>query len=175
LHDPDGNRISYGLATTDTVPIDALEARLQHVGLATCDPARLNAFYERTVGYQTSDQVLDGTETLCALFLRSDHEHHSLALFQAQENRIDHQCYEVANWNGIRDWGDHFAALRIAIQWGPGRHGPGNNLFLFVHDPDGNWVEFSAELEVVAPDRPVGIWAHEERTLNSWGQAFLRS
>ena len=61
------------------------------------------------------------------------------------------------------------------MKWGPGRHGPGNNLFLFVHDPDGNWVELSAELEVVAPDRPTGTWPHEERTLNSWGSAPLRS
>jgi hypothetical protein len=65
--------------------------------------------------------------------------------------------------------------MRVPVKWGPGRHGPGNNLFLFVHDPDGNWVELSAEIEVVAPDRPLGFWPHEERTLNSWGSAPLRS
>jgi catechol-2,3-dioxygenase len=75
----------------------------------------------------------------------------------------------------IRDWADHFAQARIPIRWGPGRHGPGNNLFIFIHDPDGNWVELSAELEQVQPDRPVGEWPHEERTLNLWGQGLLRS
>jgi len=35
------------------------------------------------------------------------------------------------------------------VKWGPGRHGPGNNLFVFIHDLDGNWVEVSAELEHV--------------------------
>ena len=67
------------------------------------------------------------------------------------------------------------AARRIFVKWGPGRHGPGNNLFLFFHDPDGNWVELSAELERVSEERPIGNWPHEERTLNSWGQGLLRS
>jgi hypothetical protein len=75
----------------------------------------------------------------------------------------------------IRDWSDHFASIRVPVQWGPGRHRPGNNLFVFVHDPDGNWIEISAELESVTHDRPVGNWPHEERTLNTWGRGILRS
>jgi catechol 2,3-dioxygenase len=60
------------------------------------------------------------------------------------------------------------------LMWGPGRHGPGNNLFIFIEDPDGNWIEVSAELEVVH-DRPAVDWPHERRTLNLWGPAILRS
>lgn len=96
-------------------------------------------------------------------------------MFKAAQARLDHHCYETTDWNKIRDWGDHMASQHVPIQWGPGRHGPGNNLFLFVHDPDGNWVEISAELETVEHDRPVGRWPHEQRTLNSWGQGLLRS
>ena len=36
--------------------------------------------------------------------------------------------------------------LGITLWWGPGRHGPGNNLFFMIEDPDGHKVEFSAEL-----------------------------
>ena len=75
----------------------------------------------------------------------------------------------------IRDWADRFAERHIPLRWGPGRHGPGNNLFFFVTDPDGNWVEFSCDLEQVEGPRPVKTWAHEERTLNSWGAAYMRS
>jgi hypothetical protein len=52
---------------------------------------------------------------------------------------------------------------------------PGNDLFIFINDCDGDWVEISAEIERVEPDREAGIWPHEERTLNSWGRAPLRS
>jgi catechol 2,3-dioxygenase len=58
--------------------------------------------------------------------------------------------------------------------WGPGRHGPGNNLFIFIEDPDGNWIEVSAELEIIH-DRSLHEWPHEERTLNLWGTAIMRS
>ena len=44
-----------------------------------------------------------------------------------------------------------------------------------VNDPDGNWLEFSSELALVEGASPIRLWAHEERTLNSWGAALLRS
>ena len=87
---------------------------------------------------------------------------------------MDHHSYEAGEWNAIRDWCDHFASMNIELMWGPGRHGPGNNLFVFVEDPDGNWIEISAELEVIH-DRPSNDWPQEERTLNLWGKAILRS
>lgn len=108
-------------------------------------------------------------------FMRSDTEHHSFAVFQAPSCAFDHHCYETSGWSELRDWADHFARRRWLLDWGPGRHGPGNNLFLFVRDPDDNWIELSAELEVVHPERKAGRWPHEERTLNLWGRAPLRS
>ena len=58
-----------------------------------------------------------------------------------------HHAYESEDWNLIRDWADHLVSLDVKIAWGPGRHGPGNNLFSMINDTDGNWVELSAELE----------------------------
>ncbi len=173
--DPDGNLVVFGIARPAPEPPDGLPARLQHVVIASRDPRRIVRFYADVIGFRETDHVIDGEGALRTAFLRSDDEHHSFAVFMAPADRLDHHCYEAVDWNLIRDWGDHFAARRIPIKWGPGRHGPGNNLFLFIHDPDGNWVEISAELEIAAADRPVGRWPHEERTLNSWGQAFLRS
>jgi catechol 2,3-dioxygenase len=174
--DPDGHRFVFGLSNADLqVESGALPARLQHVVLASTDAERMLTFYRDIVGFRLSDRVIDTAGAMRTCFLRTDHEHHSLAIFQADENRLDHHCYESADWNSIRDWGDHFASMRLPVEWGPGRHGPGNNLFVFVHDPEGNWIEISAELEVVQPDRPIGAWPHEERTLNSWGRGVLRS
>ena len=180
--DPDGHRFVFGLPVPTPTPAiapaevtGALPARLQHVVLASRDAARMLAFFRDVVGFRLSDCVVDGAGAMRTCFLRTDHEHHSLAIFQADSNRLDHHCYESADWNSIRDWGDHFASIHLPVVWGPGRHGPGNNLFVFVHDPDGNWVEVSAELEIVEPDRPVGSWPHEERTLNSWGRGVMRS
>ena len=177
LHDPDGSQFSFGVphpeASAD-MP-QQLEARLQHVVVASRDPDRIVAFFTDVLGFTVSDTVVDEEHMVRTVFLRCSHEHHSFAVFKATEDRLDHHCYETTDWNMIRDWADYLARERITLQWGPGRHGPGNNLFVFVHDPDGNWVELSAELEIVAHDRPVGQWLHEERTLNSWGKGKLRS
>lgn len=175
--DPDGNVIAFGIAEDDDAPAGegALPARLQHVVVASPDAARISAFYQSAFGFEVSDNVYDEEGQLRTAFLRCSEEHHSFAVFQAARKWFDHHCYETADWNGIRDWGDHFAAERIPVQWGPGRHGPGNNLFLFVHDPEGNWVEISAELEHLPEGREPGVWKHEQRTLNSWGSAPLRS
>lgn len=178
--DPDGNQFRFGLSaiqSTTIAPVGAaaLPARLQHVVFATTDVERLLSFFIDTLGFVLSDRVLDGDGGLRTAFVRCSHEHHSLAVFAASENRLDHHCYEAVEWNLIRDWADQFSRQHISLKWGPGRHGPGDNLFLFIHDVDGNWVEISAELEHVDADRPAGVWPHEERTLNSWGIGLLRS
>lgn len=175
VRDPGGNRVVYGLPKVTTPHVEGLSGRLQHVVVASRNAQAMVDFYTRSIGLIESDRVLDETGSLRTSFLRSDQEHHSFAVFQASEDRFDHHCYEADDWNAIRDWGDHFAAFRIPVTWGPGRHGPGNNLFIFVHDPDGNWVELSAEIEVVDANRITGTWPHEQYTLNSWGSAPLRS
>jgi catechol 2,3-dioxygenase-like lactoylglutathione lyase family enzyme len=175
FRDPDGNRMCFGRPRPQKLTAEGLPARLQHVVLASTDAQRMTRFYADVVGMRVSDRVLDDQGDLRTSFLRTDHEHHSLAVFKADSCRLDHHCCETTNWNLLRDWADHFSEEGVMIQWGPGRHGPGNNLFIFVHDPDDNWHEISAELEIVSEDRPVGIWPQAEHTLNLWGRGYLRS
>lgn len=178
FHDPDGNRFIFGLPTAVPAALPAADmkpARLQHIVTASTQPERVVAFFKDVVGLTVSDVVLDDEGGLRTAFMRSNHEHHSFAVFRAPENRLDHHCYESDDWNAIRDWADHFAGLDTDLFWGPGRHGPGNNLFIFVHDPDGNSVELSVELEHIHDQRDTGTWAHCKKTANSWGHALLRS
>lgn len=175
--DPDENTLLFGIEGPRAAQRinDEIVARLQHVVYASRDVPPMLHFYCGIVGFAPSDYVLDESGDLTSAFLRCSEEHHTLAVFRAPANRLDHFCYDVDDWGRIRDWGDRFAKRHITIRWGPGRHGPGNNLFLFVNDPDGNWVELSAELDRVPGAARVKRWLHEERTLNSWGPAFLRS
>ena len=106
-------------------------------------------------------------------FFRSNKEHHSLACFKAKNVGIDHHSYEVGKWKLIRDWCDYISKRRLKLFWGPGRHGPGNNLFVFFEDCDGNKIELSAELELIK-NRKFLDWPHKERTLNLWGKSYLR-
>jgi len=172
--DPDGNRVAFGHGGRNSHE-QGLTARLQHLALGTTDIGRMIAFYTEVVGLRPSDNVYADDDSLRSTFLRAGSEHHVLAIFQAAHNTFDHHCYEAETWDLIRDWADYLATQDIPLDWGPGRHGPGNNLFFMIRDPDQNWLEISAELEIVPADRPVGRWVHCEKTLNSWGKAYLRS
>jgi len=172
--DPDGRRAVFGVPAVASEMEGKTSARLQHF---VCASTRLDGmlhFYRDQLGLRESDRVMEGGE-ISAAFLRSDPEHHSFAAFRAPESRADHHCYETSGWLDIRDWGDRMASLRIPLWWGPGRHGPGNNLFFMIEDPDGHKVEFSAELEQLPQEADFRTWPHEQRTLNLWGSAWMRS
>jgi catechol 2,3-dioxygenase-like lactoylglutathione lyase family enzyme len=177
VRDPDGNRLLLGVARGPVGEANGapIPASLQHIVFASDEVAPMLRFYRDVLGFATSDYVLSEDRDLTSVFLRCNEEHHNLAVFRASRKRLDHICFDVEDWSGIRDWADSFAAHHIPLQWGPGRHGPGNNLFLFVNDPDENWLEFSAELERIEGGRQTKHWAHEERTLNSWGTALMRT
>lgn len=174
VKDPDGNVICFGIAKPDQNQSKGLVGPIQHLTLASTDVCAMMEFYTQKLGFQLTDTVMDNDGTMKTFFSTSNHEHHTLACFQTSVQGIDHHSYEVGDWTLIRDFCDHWASNNIRIIWGPGRHGPGNNLFAFISDPDGNKIEISAELEVIH-DRDAGVWPQAEKTLNLWGKGIIRS
>tara|TARA_B100001094_G_scaffold317665_1_gene360344 strand:+ start:416 stop:1258 length:843 start_codon:yes stop_codon:yes gene_type:complete len=175
VEDPDKNKICFGvLKDKNSTVLDGIHAPLQHLTFASEDVVSFQNFYENKLGFQVTDRVIKNNGELATCFTTSNHEHHTIACFKSSKKGMDHHSYEAGDWNFIKNWCDHFASNNIKLMWGPGRHGPGNNLFVFIEDIDGNWIEISAELETVH-GRPVKNWPQEERTLNLWGNAIMRS
>ena len=185
VRDPDGWLNVFGMPRRDlpshkavnTPSAVKLSGRLQHVVVATDNLARMMSFYEDVLGYVPSDYCsadVDDPATRKVAFYRSDPEHHSFAVFSASEVGSDHHAYEASSWNDIRDWADHMSSRHIKLWWGPGRHGPGNNLFFMIQDPHGNQVEISAELEIMPREMAPRVWPLEERSLNLWGPGWIR-
>ncbi len=185
VRDPDGWLSVFGLPapglpsirTVNGAPGRSYTARLQHVVVASRELNRMMRWYEDVLGFVASDYVLadmaDPASRRVA-FYRSDEEHHSFAVFAASENRADHHAYETGGWTDIRDWADHLSHHGAKIWWGPGRHGPGNNLFFMIRDPHGDQIELSAELERMPRHATPRLWPAEERTLNLWGPGWMR-
>ena len=175
LHDPDNNMICFGVSEKEnTFVTKGINAPLQHLTFASKDVEKFQNFYHKKLGFQVSDRVVKSNGELATCFTTSNHEHHTIACFKSSQNGMDHHSYEAGEWNNIKTWCDHFAQNNVKLMWGPGRHGPGNNLFVFIEDIDGNWIEISAELETVN-GRPPKNWPQEEKTLNLWGNAIMRS
>jgi catechol 2,3-dioxygenase len=187
LTDPEGNKIVFGVGSRLSKRVirrqlnknevnkrPPLPARLQHFGLGSSRISELAAFYQNKLGFALSDYVTGDDRKLRSTFMRGSEEHHLVALFSNGKPGLDHFSFEAPDWNGIRDWADHFAQFGTKIFWGAGRHGVGNNLFIFVHDPDGNMVEISAELDSVPFGQAPGHWAFDYKAFNMWGPAAIR-
>lgn len=171
--DPDGTPVHFhsqvdrhgeNSADTGRRPI-----KYQHVTLGTDDVARLAAFYTDVVGFRISDQLEDGK--FC--WLRSDRDHHTLAVVNVgRAGVLDHYSYDLAEWEDFKAWCDRLTELDVPVAWGPGRHGPGNNLFVFFDDPAGTHIELSAEMEKFYDDRVTYVprrWTPAPTTVNLWG------
>jgi len=178
VRDNDGHLICFGVARDRTIAYapgrTGIHAPTQHLTFASQNVQGFKEFYVDKLGFFLSDRVLHENGDLATVFTTSNHEHHTIACFKSDRTGVDHHSYEAGTFENIKLFCDRFASNDVMLTWGPGRHGPGNNLFVFYTDPDGNWIEISGELENIY-DREMIDWPQHPRTLNKWGRAILRS
>jgi len=148
--------------------------KFQHTTVGTSDVQPMVDFFVNTVGFRISDQLADGR--FC--WLRSDHDHHTLAVVNVEQPGVlDHYSYDLAEWEDFKSWCDRLTELDVRVEWGPGRHGPGNNLFVFFDDPAGNHIELSAEMEKFYDSHVTYLprqWHPVPSSVNLWGGQLPR-
>ncbi|MCS7172419.1 MAG: VOC family protein [Armatimonadetes bacterium] len=169
LEDVEGRRLVLQppQEVPDPTPLAYPGPYLQHVTYTTRNPVGVAEWYERALGFRVSDW-----QGRNFVWLRCGPPHHVMAAVRGPEVGLDHYALEVASWEDMKRWADHLATRGIPLIWGPGRHGPGNNLFLFFHDADRNRVELSAELERFYDERahyPPREWPDSRWAANQWG------
>ena len=182
IRDLDGNRLQLysEIALRDALgPSGIRPLKLGHVCYFVEDVQKTTEFYE-TLGFRWSDWMGD-----FFVFLRCNSDHHSLNLLRSANNlRLHHIGYELRDWAHVQLACDALARHGHPLVWGPGRHGPGHNLFTYHRDPDGNVVELFSELDVML-DEDIGyfdprpwhhdfpqypkVWAPGPLVPNAWG------
>ncbi|MFI6956557.1 VOC family protein [Nocardia sp. NPDC050408] len=143
--------------------------RMGHVNLKSPQPAETASFFQDVIGLRLSEYIGD------ALFwLRTDTEHHNVALRPGGPRAVHHLGFEVAGWHAYQPILDRLGTRGYKVEYGPGRHRPGRSLFTYVCDPaSGLRVELFADM-VHIPDgsTPPIAWEPGDRmtkTLNTWG------
>jgi catechol 2,3-dioxygenase len=83
---------------------------------------------------------------------------------------IYHIAFEVPGYEALVDAKEALEDRGHPIYRGPGRHGPGNNFFLYFPDPDGYVIELSAKMEETPEvgGRPAKKWPRSPKTWNVW-------
>jgi catechol 2,3-dioxygenase-like lactoylglutathione lyase family enzyme len=128
------------------VPEAGAGLRLAHVTRMTPDPDRDQAFF-RAAGFRMSDWV-PGVQA----FLRCAPEHHSVGFLKFERPMLHHHAFDVGSWDAIKTVLDRATQQRWKVDAGPVRHAAGNNIAVYIRDPDGVRVEFFCEMEAIDDD-----------------------
>ncbi|MGH2849173.1 MAG: VOC family protein [Solirubrobacteraceae bacterium] len=146
--------------TDGRVRLDPRPVRIGHIGIVVRDLDVAIRFYTEVVGLRLSErfhypeqEVGHGLTVSAGAFVRCDSNHHCISIFTLREDIVagtgagvppfglHHIAFELstpdellAKLRQVRESGVEIVQAR--------RGGPGNQPRFYVHDPDGNLVEF---------------------------------
>ncbi len=139
--------------------------RLSHIVLNSTDMATSQAFYTDVLGFEVSDWY----ENDQMIFLRCNEMHHCVVLAPGRWTSLNHVAFEVGSTDEVMRALGRMRKAGFDTIWGPGRHGPGGNVFCYFTDPVGNVIEYTAELFQVGDDWEAHGWARTPENADVWG------
>lgn len=140
--------------------------RLAHVVMNSHDVPAAQAFYEKAFGFRLSDR------TRIMAFMRCCSDHHSIALADADNDCLNHIAFVMPDLDSVMRGGGRMKDAGYPIHWGPGRHGPGNNLFNYFLGPYGFAIEYTADVQQVDDSYRTGMpedWKWPPGRIDHWG------
>ena len=165
-------RFLVGAAEVEAIPGHSKASRrvmpvkLTHVVFNAADAEMSGDLVEEVLGFRVSDR------TRGMVFVRCNTSHHSTAFARAGFSSLNHVAFEMddldAVMRGIGNMRDH----GFAPAWGPGRHGPGDNVYAYSVAPFGPVIEYSTAVEKVPDDYAAGApddWTWPEKRIDQWG------
>jgi catechol 2,3-dioxygenase-like lactoylglutathione lyase family enzyme len=140
--------------------------KLGHVTIGSPDPAAVERAFVDVLGFRISDRFPG-----VLAWARCNRDHHSAGFAPAQAPGLHHIAYEIESFAHYEVFADRLAALGTRLVWGPGRHGPGNNLFAYFADPAGNLIEIYSDLIQIENEHDyVALdWTDLQEVGNAWG------
>ena len=175
LRDPQGRIIRIVCGDIRHTPLpdhNDQPIRLAHVVLNSENVADAQPFYENVLGFKLSDR------TRMMAFIRipkpegEEGDHHSIALADADNNCVNHIAFVMPTLESVMRGGGRMRDAGYGIEWGPGRHGPGDNAFNYFIGPAGFVIEYTAEVEQVDERYEVGKpedWTWPPGRVDQWG------
>ncbi|WP_439596347.1 VOC family protein [Falsiroseomonas sp.] len=151
----------------DAVSPDRPE-RLAHVNLNCADVDATARFFESGLGFQLTDR------SKLMAFERCNSDHHAVVLAEAPHDGLNHVAFQMAGWEAVMRGAGRVIDGGHPIAWGPGRHGPGDNVFAYFIDPFGIVVEYTAEVQQVDDHHVVrgpSEWVWPPGRTDQWGIA----
>ncbi len=169
LRDPDGRLLQ--VVHCDTRHADAQQRedhplRLAHVVLNSHDVDATQRFFAQALGFALADR------TRIMAFLNCNRDHHSIAIGITDNDALNHIAFLMPDLESVMRGGGRMKDAGHEIEWGPGRHGPGDNAFNYFIDPFGVVIEYTAEVEQIDDShraRGPEDWTWPPGRVDQWG------
>ena len=143
--------------------------RLAHAVMNSHDTPAAQVFFE-ALGFRLSDRTR--IMSFLRIPTRPRGDHHSIALADADNDCLNHIAFFMPDLESVMRGGGRLKDAGYAIEWGPGRHGPGDNAFNYFVGPDGFVIEYTSEVEQVDDSYEVGTpedWKWPPGRVDHWG------
>ena len=140
--------------------------QITHAVLNAVDVAACERFVHEALGFEVSDR------TKMMTFVRCNRKHHALAYAHSDVSSLNHIAFEMNDFDGVMRGIGRMRDAGYEVVWGPGRHGPGNNVFGYFIAPFGGVIEYTAEVSEVTDDYRVGSpedWKWPPGRVDQWG------
>ncbi|MDR5825938.1 VOC family protein [Caballeronia sp. LZ043] len=151
----------------DALPADrGCPIRIAHVVFNTSDREASTRVLTDVFGFRLSDR------TAYMSFLRCDELHHVIAYADTKRPTLNHVAFEMQDTDAVLRGMGRLKDAGWGTVWGPGRHGPGDNVFAYFVGPFGACIEYTAEIQRVDEDYVTGTpdkWAFPTGRNDQWG------
>ncbi len=129
--------------------------KLSHVNVNCGVSDATLASYRDALGFTLTDT------TARLRFLSCNADHHSMVLGFTGGATLNHIAFEMPDLDSVMRGAGRMRDHGRAIEWGPGRHGPGNNVFCYFLGPEDMPVELTAEMQQIDG-------SHRAKTPEQW-------
>ncbi len=166
--DPEGRAvrvIADDARHADAAVVPDRPAKITHIVLNTPRQEDAAAFWVKALGFEVSDRSL-------LTFIRCNSDHHSIAFHPGEASTLHHIAFEMADIDSVMRGAGRMRDAGHPIEWGLGRHGPGNNVFAYFVGLDDFVIEYTAEIEKVDASyrvREPADWAYPPGHSDLWG------
>ncbi len=137
-----------------------------HVVLNTPNLDRITKFYTSVLGFRISDW-----SERQMVFLRTESKHHNISFNVAPHASVNHVAYLVPGVDELMKAVSDMRKHGFEPGWGPGRHGPGNNIFSYFRDPFGYVAEYTSDIDYIADEakHEPKTWPRSPESMDRWG------
>jgi catechol 2,3-dioxygenase-like lactoylglutathione lyase family enzyme len=140
--------------------------KIAHVNLNSRDRDRSSQFLIDVLGFR----LIDETDVNC--FLCCGRDHHSMVIGRQGMTTLNHVAFDMPDLDSVMRGAGRLRDAGHPIEWGVGRHGPGNNVFAYFLGREEFPLEYTGEVQQIdesyQPKGPAD-WKWPPGRLDQWG------